>query len=463
MATEVTFNPQGTPLGPTEAFYRGMDQSISMMERSQALKRQKLAQQLDEQKLAQWQVEAPLRDLQVQTNMAEAGTKLYATQDTLTSTRDLEQNSPQIIQMMKDADIIENDSEGDPKYDSNFVKWGKVVSTLSPYSNTAKGKSMLEAAKAQQMNYRMSYANVLDFKEKKLLKQQRIQAMSQKPERPVTPQDITDLQEAGVDTSGMQMNNTYRLTYDPATGKPIAWSQPSMINRTATEQGGVAFEKQFNEELAKQTTETNKNTQLASQAADSLLVDIDTLEGLYESGLQTGAGNEYLNMFGATALRLGIGSSDRMATQEQAQQAFADMKLRAATVMLKGQGQVTEAERAMVEDAVAKAGNSPAANMAIMKVLRKAAERAKEAAKYNNQLRRQAARGEIKAQEIQILMDEWYSQHSIGADALSSIIAREARNGGGDTGTGPTGTPTSTSRDETGEQLYNRLLSGGKK
>ena len=60
-------------------------------------------------------------------------------------------------------------------------------------------------------------------------------------------------------------------------------------------------------------------------------------------------------------------------------------------------------------------------------------------------------------------MDEWYSQHSIGADALSSIIAREDRNGGGDTGAGPTGTPTPTSSDETGEQLYNRLLSGGKK
>ena len=236
-----------------------------------------------------------------------------------------------------------------------------------------------------------------------------------------------------------------------------------MINRTATEQGGVAFEKQFNEELAKQTTETNKNTQLASQAADSMLVDIDTLEGLYESGLQTGAGNEYLNMFGATALRLGIGSSDRMATQEQAQQAFADMKLRAATVMLKGQGQVTEAERAMVEEAVAKAGNSPAANMAIMKVLRKAAERAKEAAKYNNQLRRQAARGEIKAQEIQILMDEWYSQHSIGADALSSIIAREANQGGWNERTESATAQSASTRKETSDEIYNRLIGGDKK
>ena len=145
MATEVTFDPQGTPTGIIDTYYKAQDQRMSMMERSQTLKQNKLAQQLDEQKLAQWQVEAPLRDLQVQTNMAEAGTKLYATQDTLTSTRDLEQNSPQIIQMMKDADIIENDSEGDPKYDSNFVKWVKRDHRLV--------EKLFEQASAQSQQY----------------------------------------------------------------------------------------------------------------------------------------------------------------------------------------------------------------------------------------------------------------------------------------------------------------------
>ena len=462
MATEVSAN-LGSPMLPITAMHDAQNQRMSMMERAQALKNQTLAQKINETKLAQWEVEAPLRQKQFDANLAESGNKLYAQNYITEKTLELNSKGPEFIKMMDEADVVNVDKDGDNDYNNNYLKWSRIASALSPYSSTDKGKQMLEQANFNQTKFAVLNANMMDLKEKRLVKQTRFLAMQQKPERPVTPQDITDLQEAGVDTSGMQMNNTYRLTYDPATGKPIAWSQPSMINRTATEQGGVAFEKQFNEELAKQTTETNKNTQLASQAADSLLVDIDILEGLYECGLQTGAGNEYLNMFGATALRIGIGSSDRMATQEQAQQAFADMKLRAATVMLKGQGQVTEAERAMVEEAVAKAGNSPAANMAIMKVLRKAAERAKEAAKYNNQLRRQAARGEIKAQEIQILMDEWYSQHSIGADALSSIIAREARNGGGDTGAGPTGTPTPTSRDETGEQLYNRLLSGGKK
>ena len=462
MATEVSAN-LGSPMLPITAMHDAQDQRMSMMERSQILKQQKLAQQLDEQKLAQWQVEAPLRQKQFDANLAESGNKLYAQNYITEKTLELNSKGPEFIKMMDEADVVNVDKDGDNDYNNNYLKWSRIASALSPYSSTDKGKQMLEQANFNQAQFAKLNANMMDLKENRLVKQTRLLAMQQKPERPVTPQDITDLQEAGVDTSGMQMNNTYRLTYDPATGKPIAWSQPSMINRTATEQGGVAFEKQFNEELAKQTTETNKNTQLASQAADSLLVDIDTLEGLYESGLQTGAGNEYLNMFGATALRLGIGSSDRMATQEQAQQAFADMKLRAATVMLKGQGQVTEAERAMVEEAVAKAGNSPAANMAIMKVLRKAAERAKEAAKYNNQLRRQAARGEIKAQEIQILMDEWYSQHSIGADALSSIIAREANQGGWNERTESATAQSASTRKETSDEIYNRLIGGDKK
>ena len=119
MATEVTFDPQGTPTSVTDAFYKAQDQRMSMMERAQALKNQTLAQKINETKLAQWEVEAPLRSLQLETNMAEAGTKLYATQDTLKATRDLEQNSPSFIEMMKDADVIENDEEGDPKYNDN--------------------------------------------------------------------------------------------------------------------------------------------------------------------------------------------------------------------------------------------------------------------------------------------------------------------------------------------------------
>ena len=462
MATEVTFDPQGTPTGVIDAYYKAQDQRMSMMERSQSLKQQKLAQQLDEQTLAQWQVEAPIRDMEVQGKILEHGAALKERQRTAGLYAEFAQNTDQMQADFTDAMSTAMSEDGKPDWDSTYRNLQQVRAKWNKYS-------MLPQANGWFTNLDLQAKNTFD---RAVIAQKSGDALNLLKERSNRPSDRTGAlmqdeidefeQQNGMElgSSGMKVGQVKRISRGPSG---LSIGEPAQQYQSPSQQGNVAFEKQYGEEMAKRVVETNKGVQLASQAADSMLVDIDTLEGLYESGLQTGAGNEYLNMFGATALRLGIGSSDRMATQEQAQQAFADMKLRAATVMLKGQGQVTEAERAMVEEAVAKARNSPAANMAIMKVLRKAAERAKEAAKYNNQLRRQAARGEIKAQEIQILMDEWYSQHSIGADALSSIIAREARNGGGDTGAGPTGTPTPTSSDETGEQLYNRLLSGGKK
>ena len=387
MATEVTFDPQGTPTGVIDTYYKAQDQRMSMMEPSQILKRQKLAQQLDEQKLAQWQVEAPLRDLQVQTNMAEAGTKLYATQDTLTSTRDLEQNSPQIIQMMKDADIIENDSEGDPKYDSNFVKWGKVVSTLSPYSNTAKGKSMLEAAKAQQMNYRMSYANVLDFKEKKLLKQQRIQAMSNRPEHPVTEQDITDLQAAGVDTSGMQMKNTYRFTYDQNTGKPIAWSQPSMINRASDEQGDVAMFKEQGQQRAQKASQFLNDIDTAAGKATERRAIIGNIIDLYKRGAITGAGTAEINTIRGYLVRAGVADPDSLATDEQVEAFLDRIVVEDRREFGKGTGALSDGETAMFVRATANPNRQPATNMAILAFIDEAMERAEKLQQYALNLR----------------------------------------------------------------------------
>ena len=449
----------GNPGDPGRTYMAAGQAQMSLMEKAQAMRQRDEAMAMQR---AKWEVEAPVMAAEAQSKLLEYGATLKERQRTAGLYAEFAQNTDQMQQDLTEAMASSMSEDAKPNWEGTFHNLQQVRAKWNKYS-------MLPQAQVWFKNVDLEGKFAFD---RAVIEQKANSSLAIARERMGKPSDRTGAltqeeidefeQQNGMElgSSGMKVGQVKRISRGPSG---LSIGEPAQQYQSPSQQGNVAFEKQFNEELAKQTTETNKNTQLASQAADSLLVDIDTLEGLYESGLQTGAWNEYLNMFGATALRLGIGSSDRMATQEQAQQAFADMKLRAATVMLKGQGQVTEAERAMVEEAVAKAGNSPAANMAIMKVLRKAAERAKEAAKYNNQLRRQAARGEIKAQEIQILMDEWYSQHSIGADALSSIIDREARNGGGDTGAGPTGTPTPTSRDETGEQLYNRLLSGGKK
>ena len=60
-------------------------------------------------------------------------------------------------------------------------------------------------------------------------------------------------------------------------------------------------------------------------------------------------------------------------------------------------------------------------------------------------------------------MDEWYSQHSIGADALSSIIAREANQGGWNERTESATAQSASTRKETSDEIYNRLIGGDKK
>ena len=453
------FNPMGNPGDPGRTYMAAGQAQMSLMEKAQAMRQRDEAMAIQRSK---WEVEAPVMAAEAQSKLLEYGATLKERQRTAGLYAEFAQNSDQMQQDLTEAMASSMSEDGKTNWEGTFHNLQQVRAKWNKYS-------MLPQAQGWFKNVDLEGKFAFD---RAVIEQKANSSLAIARERMGKPSDRTGAltqeeidefeqqNEMELGSSGMKVGQVKRISRGPSG---LSIGEPAQQYQSPSQQGNVAFEKQYGEEMAKRVVETNKGVQLAAQAADSMLVDINTLEGLYDIGLQTGAGNDYLNKFGAFALRFNIGSPDRMATQEQAQQAFADMKLRAATVMLKGQGQVTEAERAMVEEAVAKAGNSPGANKAIMTVLRKMAVRAKDAAKYNIQLQRQAARNEIKASEIPILMDEWYAEKSVGAEALVQIVEREVRNGGGDTGAGPTGTPTPTSRDETGEQLYNRLLSGGKK
>ena len=449
----------GNPGDPGRTYMAAGQAQMSLMEKAQAMRQRDEAMAMQR---AKWEVEAPVMAAEAQSKLLEYGAALKERQRTAGLYAEFAQNTDQMQADFTDAMSTAMSEDGKPDWDSTYRNLQQVRAKWNKYS-------MLPQANGWFTNLDLQAKNTFD---RAVIAQKSGDALNLLKERSNRPSDRTGAlmqdeidefeQQNGMElgSSGMKVGQVKRISRGPSG---LSIGEPAQQYQSPSQQGNVAFEKQYGEEIAKRVVETNKGVQLAAQAADSMLVDINTLEGLYDIGLQTGAGNDYLNKFGAFALRFNIGSPDRMATQEQAQQAFADMKLRAATVMLKGQGQVTEAERGMVEEAVAKAGYSPGANKAIMTALRKMAVRAKDAAKYNIQLQRQAARNEIKASEIPILMDDWYADKSVGAEALVQIVEREVRKGGGDTGAGPTGTPTPTSRDETGEQLYNRLLSGGKK
>ena len=387
MATEVTFDPQGTPTGVIDTYYKAQDQRMSMMERSQSLKRQKLAQQLDEQKLAQWQVEAPLRQKQFDANLAESGNKLYAQNYITEKTLELNSKGPEFIKMMDEADVVNVDKDGDNDYNNNYLKWSRIASALSPYSSTAKGKQMIDQANFNQTKFAVLNANMMDLKEKRLVKQTRLLAMQQKPERPVTPQDITDLQEAGVDTSGMQMNNTYRLTYDPATGKPIAWSQPSMINRASDEQGDVAMFKEQGQQRAQKASQFLNDIDTAAGKATERRAIIGNIIDLYKRGAITGAGTAEINTIRGYLVRAGVADPDSLATDEQVEAFLDRIVVEDRREFGKGTGALSDGETAMFVRATANPNRQPATNMAILAFIDEAMERAEKLQQYALNLR----------------------------------------------------------------------------
>ena len=426
------FNPMGNPGDPGRTYMAAGQAQMSLMERAQAMKLREEARQMQQ---AKWNVEAPVMMAEAQSKLFEYGAQLKERQRTAGLYAEFAQNSDQMQSDFTDAMSTALGEDGRPDWDNTFRNIQNVRAKWNKYAMLPQAQGWF---KNVDLEAKFAYDRaIINSKAQTSLDIANLRMTGKPSDRTgaLTQEEIDEFEAQTGQPSGFKVGDVKRISRVPGAG--IAIGEPALPYREPSAQGNVEFEKQYGKDLANRVSEVNISSQKASQAADNMLVDINTLEGLYEAGLTTGAGQEYTNMFGSVALRLGIGSKDRMATQEEAQRGFADMALNAASVMLKGQGQVTENERAMVERAVASAGNSPAANLAIMKTLRKAAQRAKEAGKYNIQLQRAAASGEIKTQEIPILMDEWYAQHSVGAEALEQIIAREARNSGGgeDTGT----------------------------
>lgn len=381
MATEVQAN-FGDPLAPINAMYAAQNQRMSLMERSQKQQQDRLNMQLLEAKKAQWDVEAPLRQLQFETSMAEEGTKMYATQDTLRSVRELEQNSPTFIQMMKDADLVENDEEGEPKYDSNFVKWGKVVAALSPYSNTTKGKQMIEAAKAQQMNYRMAYANVLDFKEKKLTKQAK----------------LDELQKVIVDGNLMFK--------DPKTGDvaPYRGAFPSVEQ---------AAELEMAKTEGRAKAESNqKYIDELEKAADSASQDVvginSAISLLASKKADTGYGQSAINTFFAVASQFGLPIDEtKLQNNQYIEQQLSLLKIRGAAQLMRGQGQITEKEREMLEKATANINLLPETNIRILKAMAAMMQRNKELNKIKNAM----LADKKSPAEIRLAIEQYKQEH----------------------------------------------------
>ena len=277
MATEVTFDPQGTPTSVTDAFYKAQDQRMSMMERAQALKNQTLAQKINETELAQWEVEAPLRAKQLQLNIADTGAKLFSTNLTLDEDTSIAQRLPEFSDRLTKARSIK-DAQGQTDWKAVHEEMGKIAADLYPFTMSQQANNMLKGIQFEQQQAAVMYGNELTKQWHMSLAEIRRDTAKNKPldrTGALTQEEINEFEAQTGKPSGFQVGNVKRISYHPDGS--ISIGDPSNQYLPAQAQGNVEFEKQFGKDLADRVNTANISSQKASQAADSLLVDINTL------------------------------------------------------------------------------------------------------------------------------------------------------------------------------------------
>lgn len=388
MAIGPEFDPQGNAGTPVlDAGYRAVDYRQSMMQKAQQIEQQKIATQMLEAKRIQWEVEAPLRQRQFETNLAEEGNKLYAAKDVLDSTLEFETKAPEFIQMMKEADVVETDEDGDNDYSKNYQKWAKIASSISPYSSTVKGKRLLELANFNQVRYASQYGNILDLKEKRIAKLAK----------------VGELKKAIIGGRVMDV--------DPTTGEMAP-------HRGAYETADEAADKVRAQESAKQGAKHDQDymneIELAGNTASQDLVAIQSVINLLKSGnAQTGYGQTAINTFYAIADQAGIPiDSAKLQNNQYTEQQMNLLKVKMAGQLMRGQGQITEKEREMLEKATASVNWLPETNIRILTAMAGIMQRNKQL----NTMKLSMERDGKSPMEIRLALEQYKQDHDQGFD-----------------------------------------------
>jgi len=118
----------------------------------------------------------------------------------------------------------------------------------------------------------------------------------------------------------------------------------------------------------------------------------------------------------SVAVRFGLGDAEQLATDQGFQNATQEFALNMAKNM-RGQGQITENERAMIERATVNIGFNPEANLRILSVLKRAASRAAQLNAMRVDLEGKGANEIQVAREIQ----KFVANNPIGAEALEDL------------------------------------------
>ena len=204
----------------------------------------------------------------------------------------------------------------------------------------------------------------------------------------------------------------YQFTEDPATGVVTV---PKVSPRAPAPPTPNKFRDALDEGLGKQVSAVVErvpefnNTLEQVQRGRAALAAGATTGGLAETKLA--AAQTINGLVGSEVFKTG--------PSELAKTTFSDMALTAATRM-RGQGQITESERKILADTVAKLGNSPEALGYIMNYIEAAATRSLSKAQALQSLR---DTGELDAAKYSRVLTTWEKENPIKLEAVGAVPA----------------------------------------
>lgn len=346
MAIGPEFDPQGNVGTPVlDAGYRAVEQRQSMMQRAQQLEQQRISTEMLEAKKQEWDMYAPMRQKQFEVELAETGAKAYTANLLLDEQKKLVTEWPTIMEKVRAAQLAEKNQSGRIDYQGQISRWADVMVEASKYSNTAQGKQAFEMAKQA-----MDTARVLNADQ--------------------TREEIAKL-KAQNDLGEMIVNNRV-YKFDPRTKQmaPEKGAYPDADQsfeieraKAAGKEAGESGVKSFKsilsrgEESRVALAKLQREQQVLTRTRDSLGAGFNVELGLRSVGEA-----------------FGWGDKQKLSNMQQLRQINADRQLTEAT-RLRGQGSITEGERAILLGAINNPTMTFESNMAITNAFKKIYER----------------------------------------------------------------------------------------
>lgn len=353
MATEVSASFQDTTGGPINAYYAAQNQRMSMMEKAQTLKQQEMASRIMQAEQQEWEVQAPIRQKKAELSIAETGAKLYAANAAIEEENKLVQELPSIMELFKNATVIERNEDGELDYEKSTAKWSQVLSEVSKYGNSDRGKQLFTAAKVGLQEARMSHADQLSYK-------------------------IAELKSKNTKNKAQVVVNEEGKTVleytDPQTGEVREGDVPKSYRSAEEEARAAGMIKQAESDV-KVSSEFLEALSSQAEAARLTRSQVKSLRDAYKAGAKGGTLQSY-----NTAIRgfasdvLGI-TDPKLSAQRVRDMVINQATLGMRQVLMKGTGAVSNIEGQWIQQAYDLSSMDDKTALIMLEVMDKVAER----------------------------------------------------------------------------------------